>query len=111
MVPGLGHLYVDRSKFQNLFFTGLYCFLVYKTIHEYDNFISNRREYDYWQSEYNNLDNTDSNNIYSNYKTRAMNFYNSSLTSRKLFISYLSGAILTNVASTLHLEFKMEWDL
>ena len=111
LVPGCGHLYVDRSKIQNLIFTGLYCFFVYKSVFEYKNFISHRKEYKYWQSQYNNLVHTDLNETYSSYKIKTMNNYDMAKTSKNLFYSYLSGAILTNLAATFHLELRMNWDL
>lgn len=111
LMPGLGHIYVDRSKFQYLFLTGLYCFLIYKSVDEYNNFISLRKNYDNWQKKYNDLDNTDPTDTYSYYKSLAMDYHNSAETSRKMYYIYFSGLIITNVASTLHMELRMNWDL
>ena len=110
-MPGLGHIYVDRSKFQYLFLTGLYCFLIYKSVDEYNNFISLRKNYDIWQKKYNDLDNMDPTDTYSYYKSLAMDYHNSAETSRKMYYIYFSGLIITNVASTLHMELRMNWDL
>ena len=78
---------------------------------EYNNFIFHKNEYVSLQSKYNDLDYTASNSTYSDYETKAVNYYNSAQTSKNLFYSYLSGVIVTNLLSTLHLELRMNWDL
>ena len=111
ILPGMGHVYVDKPKLKYLFIASLYCYIVYKSVDEYNNFISNRDEYSYWQNEYNNLDDSEPGEKYLEYETMARSYYNKSKKSRENYYKYISGLVLANIGSNIHLELRMNWDL